>query len=56
VITVWKKLENESWELVQSLEDESLLLGILESLRQANSGDTFRAEKREGSTSSVLAL
>ncbi len=52
MITVWKKLENESWELVESMEDDLALAQKLIDLRM--DGSEYRAEKREGSTSMIL--
>ena len=54
MITVWKKLENESWELVEAMEDDLALAQRLIDLRM--DGSEYRAEKKEGSTSTILDL
>lgn len=51
MISIWKK-DNENWILIEELEDDLALAGRLFELRQGL--DEYRAEKREGTTSSIL--
>jgi hypothetical protein len=46
--------DNESWELVESMEDDLALAQRLIDLRI--DGSEYRAEKKEGSTSTILEL
>jgi hypothetical protein len=54
VITIWRKLPDESWELVSSHETISEAQAQLFALRTGEG--EYRAELREGSTSSILGL
>lgn len=53
MITIWK-LENESWALMQEVEDMTELLSTLVDLRL--DGSEYRAEIRIESTSSILEV
>jgi hypothetical protein len=55
VITIWKKLPDESWEFVEEV-DESQLVNTVASLRLNNEGEEYRAEKRIGSESIILSV
>lgn len=51
MISIWK-LKEDSWELVEELQDDLALAQRLSELRI--SGDEYRAEKRDGGFSAVL--
>lgn len=53
MITIWK-LENESWILIQEVEDMAELLSTIEDLRL--DGNEYRAELRIESTSQILEV
>lgn len=53
MITVWKRT-NDSWELVEELQDDLALAQRLNELRQ--DGGEYRAEKRDGCFSSILEV
>lgn len=51
MISIWK-LVNESWEIVEELQDDLALIQRLIELRQ--DGNEYRAEKRVGGFATVL--
>ncbi len=53
MISIWR-LVNDSWEMVEEMEDDLALAQRLIELRQ--DGNTYRAEKRTGGFSSVLEV
>lgn len=53
MLTIWKKISDESWELVEECS-EVLLVSRLEQLRE--DGFEYRAEKRDGGFASVLEV
>jgi hypothetical protein len=52
MFSIWKKVSDESWELVEEMQDDLALAQRLEDLR--NDGNQYRAEKRTGGFASVL--
>jgi hypothetical protein len=53
MISIWK-LVDESWQIIEELEDDLALAQRLEDLR--NDGNQYRAEKRTGGFASVLEV
>lgn len=53
MITIWKKVSNDSWELVEELQDDLALAQRLIDLRVDN--EEIRAEKRNELCSEVLS-
>lgn len=51
MISIWK-LENDSWQLVEELQDDLTLAQRINELRQG--GGEYRAEERHGGFASVL--
>lgn len=51
MISIWKFV-NDSWELVEEMQDDLALAQRLNELRQ--DGGEYRAEKRSGGFSSIL--
>jgi hypothetical protein len=54
MITIWKMIDEISWEFVEEITDESLLAQRLSDLRL--DGNQYRAEKRDGGFSSILGV
>jgi hypothetical protein len=54
MFSIWKKVSDESWELVEELQDDLALAQRLADLR--GDGLEYRAEKRDGATSSILGV
>jgi hypothetical protein len=52
MITIWKKINEESWQLVEELDEELNLSQRLSQLRQDES--EYRAEKNDGGFATVL--
>jgi hypothetical protein len=52
MFSIWKKVSDESWELVEEMMDDLALAQRLSELR--TDGSEYRAEKRDGSSASVL--
>jgi hypothetical protein len=53
MISIWRFV-NDSWEIVEEMEDDLALAQRLIELRQ--DGNIYRAEKRTGGFSSVLEV
>ena len=54
MISIWKKISEDSWEIVEDIQDENILTQRLSDLRQ--DGNEYRAEKRNGGFASVLEV
>lgn len=54
MISIWKKLDEQDWILIEEMEDDLVLVDRMIQLRQ--DGNEYRAEKRDGSLSSVLEV
>lgn len=54
MITIWKKADDENWQLVEEMEDDLALAQRMIDLRQ--DGNEYRAEKRDGAFSSILGV
>lgn len=52
MISIWKKLDEQSWQLIEEMEDDLALAGRLIDLRV--DGNEYRAEKRDGTMSEIL--
>lgn len=52
MITIWKQVTQETWELVEELQDDLALAQRLEELRGA--GGEYRAEKKNELGSEIL--
>ena len=53
MISIWK-LENNSWQLIEEMQDDLALAQRIGELRQ--DGGEYRAEKRDGGFASVLEV
>jgi len=53
MISIWK-LNNDSWELIEEMQDDLALAQRINELRQ--DGGEYRAEKRDGGFSSILEV
>ena len=54
MISIWKKISEDSWEIVEEMQDDIALAQRLNELRQ--DGEEYRAEKRNGGFASVLEV
>lgn len=54
MFSIWKKINEESWELVEELQDDLALAQRISELRL--DGIEYRAEKRDGGFASVLEV
>ena len=54
MFTIWKKISDESWELIEELQDDLALAQRISDLRA--DGSEYRAEKVDGSFSSILGV
>jgi hypothetical protein len=54
MITIWKFVEDNSWELIEEMQDDLALAQRLIELRQ--DGNEYRAEKRDGGFATVLGV
>jgi hypothetical protein len=54
MVSIWKKVSEESWEYVEDCIEESALYPRLEQLRL--DGSEYRAEKRDGGFATVLGV
>lgn len=52
MIQIIKKIDENMWQVLEEVQDESLLTQRLLDLRQ--DGGEYKAEKRDGSMSSIL--
>jgi hypothetical protein len=53
MISIWR-LENDSWEFVEEMEDDSTLITRMNDLRI--DGNEYRAENRDGGFATVLGV
>jgi hypothetical protein len=54
MISIWKLIDESSWEFVEEMTDDLALAQRMIELRQ--DGNQYRAEKRDGGFSSVLEV
>jgi len=54
MFSIWKKVSDESWELVEEMQDDLALAQRLIDLRI--DGNEYRAEKRNGGFATVLEV
>lgn len=54
MISIWKMIDDQNWELIEEMEDDLTLAQRLIDLRQ--DGNEYRAEKRDGGFSSILGV
>lgn len=52
MITIWKKIDSNGWELVEELQDDLALAQRLSELR--GTGGEYRAEKKNSLGSTIL--
>ena len=54
MISIWKKINEDSWQLVEEMTDDLALAQRMIELRQ--DGNEYRAEKRNGGFASILEV
>jgi len=54
MISIWKKINEESWQLVEEMTDDLALAQRIIELRQ--DGNEYRAEKHNGGFASILEV
>ena len=54
MITIWKKVNENSWELIEELQDDTTLLQRLADLRL--DGQEYRAEQQLSIGSTILSV